>query len=264
MKTIAFINQKGGVGKTTSTVNVGTGLARLGHKVLLIDFDPQANLTYAFGIQPDGVSHSVYDALQLSNDGKYEELAIALLEISIVKKGKLFLLPSSIGLSAFENDYKDHPEKEFLFKKLLETITGFDYVLVDCPPSLGLLTINVLSAVQEVYIPVQTEFFALQGLGQIFAIMQVVTQRLNPTLKLGKIIGTKFNNRKLHKDVIGYLKTNFKDAVFKTVIRENIALAEAPSFGKDIYSYSPASIGAQDYSALCKEIIKFHETEVAP
>jgi len=261
MKSIAFINQKGGVGKTTSTINIGAGLARMGKKVLLVDFDPQANLTYAFGVQPETLQKTCYELIK-SVANKQKVLANDfLLELNIGDKDKLFLLPSSIGLSGFENDIKDHAQRNFLFREVLDRFDKFDYILVDCPPSLGLLTVNVLSAVQEVYIPVQTEFFALQGLGQISNVVKVVSQGLNPSLKLGGVIGTKFNNRKLHKDVMTYLKDTFKGVVFKTVIRENIALAEAPSFGKDIYSYSPKSNGAKDYLLLCKEILSTHKSK---
>ena len=255
MKSIAFINQKGGVGKTTSTINIGAGLARMGKKVLLVDFDPQANLTYAFGVQPEALQKTCYELIKAVVSKRKFSADEYLLELNIGDKNKLFLLPSNIGLSGFENDIKDHAQRNFLLKEVLRHLEKFDYILVDCPPSLGILTINVLSAVQEVYIPVQTEFFALQGLGQISNVIAAVKQNLNPILKLGGIIGTKFNNRKLHKDVMSYLKESFKGIVFKTAIRENIALAEAPSFGKDIYSYSPKSNGAKDYYLLCKEII---------
>lgn len=258
MKSIAFINQKGGVGKTTSTINIGAGLARMGKKVLLVDFDPQANLTYAFGIQPEDLNKTVYDLVKAESRGKPEKADSFLLELNIGGKYKLHLLPSSIGLSALENETKDHPQRDFLFRKVLDYFKAFDYILVDCPPSLGVLTINALTAVHEVFIPVQTEFFALQGLGQISNVVSAVSKALNPALKLGGVIGTKYNNRKLHKDVVKYLKGTFKHVVFKTVIRENIALAEAPSFGKDIYSYSPKSNGAKDYQALCKEIVQAH------
>ena len=259
MKSIAFINQKGGVGKTTSAINIGAGLARLGKKVLLIDFDPQANLTYAFGIHPETLNKTCYDLIKAVSKKQKVAAKDYLLELKLGGKSKLSLLPSSIGLSAFENEIKDRSQRNFLFREALGLFKDFSYVLVDCPPSLGVLTVNVLSAVQEVYIPVQTEFFALQGLGQISNVISAVKQNLNPALKLGGIIGTKFNNRKLHKDVMAYLKDSFKGLVFKTAIRENIALAEAPSFGKDIYNYSPDSNGAKDYFLLCKEILSVNK-----
>lgn len=251
MKSIAFINQKGGVGKTTSTINIGAGLARLGKKVLLVDFDPQANLTAAFGVQNEQIKQSVYTLLQ---DAVQNKLQDTIDYIQLEKN--LYLLPGDLALSGLESEYMQHSGKEFLFKQCSASIKEFDYMLVDCPPSLGLLTLNVLAAVDFVYIPVQTEFFALQGLGQILTVIEVVNQTLNPRLTLGGIIGTRSNKRKLHKDVLHYLQEHFQGAVLTTVIRENIALAEAPSFGKDIYQYSPRSYGAKDYQALCKEIVK--------
>jgi chromosome partitioning protein len=261
MKKIAFINQKGGVGKTTSTINVGAGLARLGKKVLLIDSDPQANLTYSFGINPEDLQKTLYELVKGIAVGKGEAVRDFIRELDVGSKYKLYILPSSVALSGLETVIKDHPQKEFLFKKAISQLNDFDYVLIDCPPSLGLLTIGALSAADEVYVPVQAEFFALQGLDQISSVISIVKQSLNPQLKLGGVIGTKLNNRKLHKDVMSYLKANFKESVFKTVIRENIALAEAPSYGKDIFAYSPESNGAKDYSSLCEEIISTHINE---
>jgi chromosome partitioning protein len=255
MKSIGFINQKGGVAKTSSTLNIGVGLARQGKSVLLVDFDPQANLTSSFGINPDP-QKTVYELLKLQATGKSIFIKNFMYELDIGKKNKLFLIPSTIGLSGLENYIKDHPQKDFLFKLVLQSFNDFDYVLVDCPPSLGLLPIMVLAAVDEVYIPVQPEYFALQGLGQISSVISAVNQTLNPQLKLGGVFGTKYNNRKLHKDVMKYLKENFKGLMFKTLIRDNISIAEAPSYNKDIYSYSPRSNGAKDYTALCKEIIE--------
>jgi chromosome partitioning protein len=256
MKSISFINQKGGVAKTSSTLNIGAGLARMGKSVLLIDFDPQANLTSSFGIDSNSLQKTIYDLIKSAARSQFVSAKEYLLELNIGSKNKLHLLPSSIGLSGLENEIRDHPQRDFLFKKILESLQEFDYVLVDCPPSLGLLPILVLAAVDEVYIPVQPEYFALQGLGQISSVISAVNQTLNPSLKLGGVFGTKYNNRKLHKDVMKYLKENFKGLVFRTMIRDNISIAEAPSYGKDIYSYNPKSNGARDYSALCKEIVE--------
>lgn len=243
MKIISFLNQKGGVGKTTSTINVGAGLAKLNKKVLLIDFDPQASLSCSLGIETP--EYSAYDMLK-----KNTPLAKVM-----VKKGKMFVVPASIELSAAEHEFRNAAGKELLLKKILSGIKNFDYILIDCPPSLGLLTINALAASHEVYIPVQTEFLALQGLGQLIDTLNVVTKRINPHLKIGGIIGTRYNRRKINKDVFEYLIDNFKDKAFKTFIRENVALTEAPSFGHDIFRHDPESNGAKDYFALCKEII---------
>ncbi len=141
-------------------------------------------------------------------------------------------------------------------KKILHNITSFDYALIDCPPSLGLLTLNALAAAQEVLIPVQTEYLALQGLSQVLETFNIVKSKINADLEIGGIIGTRFNRGKIHNEVLDCLRDHMKEKVFKTVIRENIAIAEAPSFGKDIYSYSPNCSGAKDYKNLCKEIIE--------
>lgn len=243
MKIISFLNQKGGVGKTTSTINIGAGLAKLNKNVLLIDFDPQASLSCSLGIEAP--EYSVYDLLKKTKS----------LEKVMIKKGKMVVVPASIDLSAVDHEFRNAAGKEQMLKKVLSGVKKFDYILIDCPPSLGLLTINALAASNEVYIPVQTEFLALQGLGQLIDTLAVVTKRINPALKIGGIIGTRYNRRKINKDVFEYLIENFKDKAFKTFIRENVSLTEAPSFGKDIFKHDPDSNGAKDYFALCKEII---------
>ncbi len=245
MKTIAFINQKGGVGKTTATLNIGAGLAQLGMSVLLIDLDPQANLTASCGIESDTLETTIYNVLQQEKT----------LSAIVIKQEKLSIAPASIELAAFERAAATVVEREYLLKRAIAH-EKYDYVLIDCPPSLGLLTINALAAADEVYIPVQTEFLALHGLSQLLDTCKVIWQRINPSLKLGGIIGMRYNRRRINKEVIEHLRESFKEKVFNTAIRENVSLSEAPSFGLDIYRYKPDSIGAQDYTNLCKEIIQ--------
>ncbi len=246
MRIIAFLNQKGGVGKTTTTANVGAGLAQLKKKVLLIDLDAQASLTHSFGIEPHELSVTIHDFLKKK----------CLFEEAALQKNNIAIIPASISLSAFEKECSQLLDKEFIIKKALKSITKFDYILLDCPPSLGLLTINALAAAQEVIIPVQTEFLALQGLSQLLDTIAVIQHKINPKLQISGILGTRFNRRKMHHDVVEFLQIHFREKVFNTVIRENIALAEAPSFGKTIYEHNQYSNGAKDYKTLCKEIIK--------
>lgn len=246
MRMIALLNQKGGVGKTTTTLNLGAGLSNLKKKVLLIDLDPQASLTHSFGTDPQEISHTIYELIKQE----------CLFEEAVIKKNNLHLIPASISLSGFEKEYAHTDGKEYLLKKTVKTFPKYDYILIDCPPSLGFLTINALAAAQEIIIPVQTEFLALQGLSQLLDTIAVVQTHINPKLKISGIIGTRFNRRKMHNDVIEFLQIHFRDKTFNTIIRENIALAEAPSFGRTIYDHNPSSNGAKDYKSLCKEIIK--------
>lgn len=246
MRVIAFLNQKGGVGKTTTTINVGGGLTALKKKVLLVDLDPQASLTHSLGIEPHELKHTLYNLLK--KECLFEEAA--------VKKNNITIVPASIALAGLEKEYADASANEYILKQTIKSFPKFDYILIDCPPSLGFLTLNALAAVQEVLIPVQTEFLALQGLSQLLDTISVIQQKINPKLRVTGIVGTRYNRRKIHNDVIEFLQIHFRDKTFNTFIRENIALAEAPSFGKTIYDHNPLSNGAKDYKMLCKEIIK--------
>lgn len=247
MKTIAVTNQKGGVGKTTTVINAGAGLAKLGKKVLLVDLDPQANLTYSLGKMAHLEPRTMYHLLT----GK-----AALTEVT-VKRGNLWLIPSSIELSGAEVELSGAAGREIVLKEALMGIRGFDYCFLDCPPSLGLLTLNALTTAHEVYIPLQAEFLALQGLGRLLETVETVRKRLNKRLKMTGVIGTRYDKRrKLNREVIETLNSHFGNKLFKTLIRENISLAEAPSHGKTIYEYKPNCYGALDYLRLSKEILE--------
>ena len=246
MRKIAFINQKGGVGKTTTTINAGAGLAQMKKRVLLIDLDPQGNLSSSLGINTEESEVTTLHLLTQQTISSED----------MVHKNNFYVIPATIALASLEQQYSTHPEREFLLKNALTYLANqFDFILFDCPPSLGLLTLNALAAANEVYIPMQTEYLALQGLSQLLDTCRVVSQRINPTLRLGGIIGIRYNRRRLNKEIVQHLKESFAAKMCETTIRENIALAEAPSHGKDIYEYKPDSIGAQDYKRLCKEII---------
>ena len=244
-KVISLSNHKGGVGKTTSTINIGAGLNRLKKKVLLIDLDPQANLSQSLGIIEPG--KTIYGALK----GEYK------LEPMEIIPG-LDLIPSTLDLSGAEIELSGEAGREYILKELIDPLRGsYDYILIDSPPSLGLLTINAFTASDEVYIPLQAQYLALQGLTKLMEVIAKIKSRLNKNLKVGGVFVTQYDNRKvLNRNVVETIKSHYKDQVFKTAIRDNIALAEAPTQGLDIFRYNPKSYGAEDYLSLCKEILK--------
>lgn len=246
-RTIAVINQKGGVGKTTSVVNVGAGLARLNHKVLVVDLDAQAHLTYSFGIRADDLEYAIYDLLK----------GEATLEQVVIEKNNLKIIPASIDLSAAEIEFSTEVGREAFLKNILINVSDCDFILLDCPPNLGLLTLNALTAAQEVFVPLQAEFLSTKGLNKLMDMVEKVKQRVNPKLEITGIIATIYDQRlRLHNEVFENLRQHFGDKLFKTFIRRNVALAEAASFGQSIFEYAPQSHGAEDYSALCQEIIQ--------
>lgn len=245
MAIIAIINQKGGTGKTTTAINLGTALASLGKKILLIDLDPQTNLSYSFGIKsPNG---TITEVLQ----GKQTLQAI------LVKKERLSIAPSSISLADLEISLVNKIGREKLLKERLKGLRGYDYVFIDSPPSLSILTINALNAAQEVLIPLQMEILSLQGLAQLLDTINEVRRVLNKNLKIKGIIPSIYDaRRRLSDEVLKELGKNFKEKVFKTYIRECVKIAEAPSFAKSVLTYAPSSHGAEDYINLAKEFIK--------
>lgn len=245
-RTIAVINQKGGVGKTTSVANIGIGLKNLGKKVLLVDLDAQAHLTYSLGIDPDNLEYVIYDL--------FEDVSI--LDRVLMEKDGLSILPSSIHLSAAEIKFASTAGRERLLKTILDKLSGYDFIIIDCPPNLGLLTLNALTAVQEVFVPMQAEFLSIRGLNVISDMVKRVRQTVNPSLRITGIMLNQFDRRlNLHNQVRNNLQQHFGDILFRTCIRKNIALAEAPSFGQSIFEYAPQSHGATDYLSLCHEII---------
>ena len=244
-KVISISNHKGGVGTTTSALNIGAGLNKLGKKVLLIDLDPQANLSQSLGI----IEHekNIYGAIR----GEYK-----LQPINIIKG--LDLIPSTLDLSGAEVELSGEAGREYILKELIDPIKKqYDYVIIDSPPSLGLLTINSFTASDEVLIPLQAQYLAIQGLTKLVEVIDKIKKRLNKSLKVGGVFITQYDNRKvLNRDVVTTIKSHFKNEVFKTKIRDNVALAEAPTQGVDIFRYQPKSKGAEDYLALCREIVK--------
>jgi chromosome partitioning protein len=252
MKTIAITNQKGGVGKTTTTVNLGAALADMGKKILLIDFDPQGNLSASYNIMPNQVELSVYEMLKGEAD-------INDVIVTVERPGgSLDILPANINLSGVEIELSTKPGREFILKECLGKLKNdYDYVLIDCPPSLGVLTLNALTASNKFIIPLASEYLALFGTGQLMQVVSVVKERIHPELELLGVVITQHDARKVHcKETADQIIEFFGNKVYKTVIRSNVSLTEAPSFNKDIFTYRPKSAGAEDYLALAKEFVK--------
>jgi chromosome partitioning protein len=243
-KVISISNHKGGVGKTTSAINLGAGLNKLGKRVLLIDLDPQANLSQSLGLVDQ--ERTIYGALR----GEYK-----LQPIPVV--AGLDLIPSTLDLSGAEIEMSGEAGREYILRELVDPIKGsYDYVLIDSPPSLGLLTINAFTASDEVFIPLQAQYLALQGLTKLLEVIDKITKRLNKELRVGGVFITQYDGRKvLNRDVVATIGAHFQDQLFKTMVRDNIALAEAPSQGLDIFRYNPKSYGAEDYLSLSQEVI---------
>ncbi len=247
-QTIAVLNQKGGVGKTTTTINVATCLQKAGKSVLIVDLDPQGNATSGIGLNKGDFAQTTYTVLTGG-----DHLADAIVE---VPRLGLSIVPANASLAAAETDLASELMRE---SKLKEALTGvaYDFILIDCPPALGLLTINALTAATWVLIPVQTEYYAMEGLSQLLKVVQRIRQGLNPDLELLGVVATMFDNRtSLSGQVFEELKKHFSDKVFNTVIPRNIRLAEAPSYGKTILEHDRWSKGARAYKQLTKEIEK--------
>ena len=245
-----LVNQKGGVGKTTTAINLGAYLAQLGQRVLIVDLDPQANATSCLGVDKRAVQGSTYEAL-LSGD-------IPTSFILFNDRLQLALLPSSPSLAGAEIELVDEAHREFRLKSALESLDGkYDYILIDCPPSLGLLTVNGLVAAREgVLVPVQCEYLALEGLGQLTQTIERVQSALFPSLRVRGVILTMFDPRtNLSSDVVREVNNHFPGQVFKSIVPRSIRLAEAPSYGLPISAYAPSSVGAKAYEAFAKELL---------
>ncbi len=249
VRVIAIANQKGGVGKTTTAVNLSSCLALLGARVLLIDVDPQGNSTSGLGIDKSTVKRCVYDCLV--NDVPMDEAIVS------TKVENLGLLPATIQLAGAEVELVSVLARENMLKRALEKVKyRYDFVLMDCPPSLGLLTINALTAASSVLVPIQCEFYALEGLSQLMRTVGLVQKNLNPSLQLEGVVLTMFDARtNLSIQVVDEVKNHFRNKVYRTIIPRNIRLSEAPSHGKPIVQYDPKSRGAEVYLELAKEVM---------
>jgi chromosome partitioning protein len=246
---VAIANQKGGVGKTTTAVNLGAAMAKLGHRILLLDLDPQANASSGLGVLPREVQKTSYDLLVHGIP-----LSDVIMETPV--EG-LSLIPSTPTLAGAEVELNGVPEWEkLLHNRIQDGIGSFDYVLIDCPPSLGVLTVNALAAADSILIPIQCEYYALEGVGHLLETVSLIRRRLNPRLEIEGVLLTMFDGRlNLSVQVAEEAKRHFGNRVYSTMIPRNVRLGEAPSFGKPICAYDPACIGAVSYDRLAREIL---------
>ena len=249
-KIISFSNQKGGVGKTTSAINLASYVAKFGNKVLLVDFDPQGNATSGFGIEKNQLQKNCYDVLM------GECMAQDVIVPTVIEN--LSIMPCNIDLAAAEVDLVSMVARESSLKRALEPIkNNYDYIFIDCPPSLGLLTLNALVASDSVIIPIQSEFFALEGLSQLVNTIKIVKQRLNPTLVINGVILTMYDNRTtMSKQVTAEIYKYFGDKVYTVPVPRNIKLVESPSFGVPVVLHAPKSTGAASYEALAHQFLE--------
>lgn len=248
-KIIAIANQKGGVGKTTTSINLSAALAEKGKRVLVIDTDPQGNSTSGFGIDKNDLENTIYELI-------LEECTI---QDCIIKDAipNVSIIPSNVNLAAAEIELIGVEKKEFILKNALDYVMDdYDYIIIDCPPSLNVLTINSMTSANSVLVPIQCEYYALEGLSQLIYTVNLVKERLNPGLEMEGVIFTMYDSRtNLSMQVVENVKNNLSQYIFKTMIPRNIRLAEAPSFGMPIISYDAKSAGAESYMNLAEELI---------
>lgn len=254
-RTIVIANQKGGVGKTTTTINLSASLEEQGQKVLVIDMDPQGNTTSGLGIDKDEKENSIYELL-LGECGIEECLTESVCE-------NLTVVPSNINLAAAEIELIGTDNKEFILRDALDAVReDYDFILIDCPPSLNVLTINAMCAANTVLVPIQCEYYALEGLSQLMHTIELVRDRLNPELEIEGVVFTMYDARtNLSLEVVENVKSNLNQTIYKTIIPRNVRLAEAPSYGMPITKYDSRSSGAESYRMLAEEVIHRGEEE---
>lgn len=249
-KIIAIANQKGGVGKTTTAINLSAAIADKGKKVLVIDMDPQGNTTSGFGVEKNELENTVYELM-------LGECSIHDCIIKDVYKS-LSIIPSNVNLAAAEIELIDTNSKEYILKNEIDFIADqYDYIFIDCPPSLSMLTVNAMTTAGSILVPIQCEFYALEGLSQLIHTINLVKKKLNPELAMEGVVFTMYDGRNnLSREVVDNVKDALEEKIFDTMIPRNIRLAEAPSYGIPITEYDPKSAGAESYLALADEIIK--------
>lgn len=249
-KIIAIANQKGGVGKTTTSINLSAAIAEKGKKVLVIDIDPQGNTTSGYGIDKTELENTIYELM----------LGECSIEDCIIKDAieNVSVLPASVNLAAAEIELIGVEKKEYILKNEVDLIKKeYDYIIIDCPPSLSMLTVNAMTTADSVLVPIQCEYYALEGLSQLLHTVNLVKERLNPELQMEGVVFTMYDSRtNLSSQVVENVKNNLKQKVYNTVIPRNIRLAEAPSYGMPINKYDPKSTGAESYRSLAKELMK--------
>ena len=251
----AVVNQKGGVGKTTTAINLAAGLGILGQKVLLVDMDPQGNATTGLGIDKSKLEGCIYNVIV---DG------IPISEIAVKTEEKnLYLVPATLDLAGADIELMSKMSRETRLKLALKQVEKeYDVIIIDCPPSLGLLTVNVLTAAQFTILPIQCEYYALEGITQLLQTINLVSQNLNPNLKIGKILMTMFDYRtSLSETIVEEVKNFFKEKCAAVIVPRNVKLSEAPSHGKSIFTYDPNSKGAENYGAFAVEVLEFGKTQ---
>jgi chromosome partitioning protein len=252
-KVIAIANQKGGVGKTTTAINLSSCMAETGKKVLIIDLDPQGNTTSGLGIDKNNVESTVYELM-------LDECSIkeAIKKVDIDGVDNLSIIPANVNLAGAEIELLGIKDKEFILKNAVDYIADdYDYIFIDCPPSLNMLTVNAMTTADSVLVPIQCEYYALEGISQLLHTIDLVHSRLNSKLKINGVVFTMYDGRtNLSNDVVASVKDNLNTKIYKTIIPRNVRLAEAPSHGLPINIYDPKSAGAESYRNLAKEIIE--------
>ena len=264
MRIISIANQKGGVAKTTTAINLGTCLAEFGKKVLLIDMDPQGHTTIGLGIEPNELGRTMLNVMEPARSPNKLNMEDVAIKIKKFSNGNLFLAPSNIDFASAEYKLIDQIGREdFLNNGIQNCQIRFDYIIIDCPPSLGILTINALKASSEVIIPMQPHYFALRGIEEFMETIKIVHQNLHHYLEIYVLVTIADTRSNIAKEVIEETRNYFKERVFKTIIRKNIALVEASSQGVPIIYYRPKSHGAEDYIELAEEVISFEKEKIS-